>query len=781
MAIYDLGTASLAANGEVTGVGTTWKAPLTLIRVGATIIFKTSPLKIYTISEIISDTQVNVYNPNSETVPAGTGYAILAHDGITVQGLAQDVAETLRYYQSRETEVSTAVDIFKDFDQDKFSNDVNQVNIQYGEIVTIGNQVSSDAVQVSQDKDAAASSAVSAASDKDAAAVSAQEAANYAASLNTENLLRKDLNFSDVADKSLARDNLGLTSNSGASYIGTSSGRNVQDFIDESNAVSINILDYLPQANRDALTDINASMALGSVNQYIESALADATSADIGKGSVVNFPAGFFFLDRTLNLPRKARIRGVYPDTYFICLSSFSGTPVIDGSTGPAIISLDNDGQDTYEVSGFQINAPTSASNLVGLHIGGSRNATFENISVTGCYDAGIMIYPKNANSGDIENFTLQHCWTLGGGLVVQNNPGISRGNITDGQASDCMFFAGLSGQSYAASNPAIRYKSRGGKQIYGIRVERCYTMTIKNSHIYLDNTDGIMLDNTFCNIGGESQLPDGSLSPLIGQPILFVKGSRNSRYMDMYRSGTGDVGIVVSNSHDNTFDGLYFSELMHVGIDNAWLYLDSGCYNNHFTNISYDRAFDVDYHSAPLSATKYFRRKINDEGSNTFDTTCITSNPVVAYGRDYLFAVTGANLTNFPQDGITFVKQPSGILSAVFPAGSSTLTMNIPVNNLQDSKQIFALLKHQFTSTAPTAVIKMGFDGQLVEISPQDQSAPYYAAVSRMREKGVLNFQIQVSGIDRVSDVIINIYDIIISGNGMAYPYNACKTQGVY
>lgn len=110
MAIYDLGTASLAANGEVTGVGTKWTAPLTLIRVGATIVFKTEPVQIYTISEIISDTQINVYNPNSETVPAGTGYAILAHDGITVQGLAQDVAETLRYYQSRETEVANAVD-----------------------------------------------------------------------------------------------------------------------------------------------------------------------------------------------------------------------------------------------------------------------------------------------------------------------------------------------------------------------------------------------------------------------------------------------------------------------------------------------------------------------------------------------------------------------------------------------------------------------------------------------------------------------------------------------
>lgn len=128
MAIYDLGTALLAANGEVTGVGTTWKAPLTLIRVGATIIFKTSPLKIYTISEIISDTQINVYNPNSETVPAGTGYAILAHDGITVQGLAQDVAETLRYYQSKETSIEGLLQFIGQdtFDWPRFEQLANQ-------------------------------------------------------------------------------------------------------------------------------------------------------------------------------------------------------------------------------------------------------------------------------------------------------------------------------------------------------------------------------------------------------------------------------------------------------------------------------------------------------------------------------------------------------------------------------------------------------------------------------------------------------------------------------
>ena len=215
MAIYDLGTASLAANGEVTGVGTTWKAPLTLIRVGATIIFKTEPVQIYTISEIISDTHINVYNPDSETVPAGTGYAILAHDGITVQGLAQDVAETLRYYQSRETEVADAVDAFNNFDAADFESKVNQVNIQHGDVVSIGAQVANDAAQVSSDKASAAASAASALADKNSAAQSAIEAANSAASLNTDNLLKVDLNLSDLDDVETARANLNAAPLSG--------------------------------------------------------------------------------------------------------------------------------------------------------------------------------------------------------------------------------------------------------------------------------------------------------------------------------------------------------------------------------------------------------------------------------------------------------------------------------------------------------------------------------------------------------------------------------------
>lgn len=128
MAMYDSGTASLAADGTVTGVGTTWRQPLTLIRVGATMIFNTSPISIVTIAEILSDTSIRAFNDKGFVAPAGTQYFILAHDGITVQGLAQDVAETLRYYQSQETKVSSLVELAEsgDFDFDKLQRLVNE-------------------------------------------------------------------------------------------------------------------------------------------------------------------------------------------------------------------------------------------------------------------------------------------------------------------------------------------------------------------------------------------------------------------------------------------------------------------------------------------------------------------------------------------------------------------------------------------------------------------------------------------------------------------------------
>ena len=210
MAIYDAGTASLAADGTVIGVGTTWRQPLTLIRVGATMIFNTTPASIVTIAEIISDTEIRVFNDKGFTAPAGTQYSILAHDGITVQGLAQDVAETLRYYQSRETEVAAAVDAFNQFDADAFQTSVNQVNTQSQQVSIDSAQVASDKADVSAYKDSAAASAASALSDKNSAAQSAIDAANSAASVDAGNLLKVSNNLGDLSNKTESRENLSV-------------------------------------------------------------------------------------------------------------------------------------------------------------------------------------------------------------------------------------------------------------------------------------------------------------------------------------------------------------------------------------------------------------------------------------------------------------------------------------------------------------------------------------------------------------------------------------------
>lgn len=127
MAIYRAGTASMNASGVITGVGTKWQDKLSLIRVGATMVFLTQPLTICTISAIVSDTELRATQSDGKVVPAGTNYVILLHDSITVDGLAQDVAETLRYYQSRETVIEDAIEFFENFDFEKYKETADQV------------------------------------------------------------------------------------------------------------------------------------------------------------------------------------------------------------------------------------------------------------------------------------------------------------------------------------------------------------------------------------------------------------------------------------------------------------------------------------------------------------------------------------------------------------------------------------------------------------------------------------------------------------------------------
>ena len=125
MAIYRTGQASMDAQGYITGYGTKWREQLTLIRSGATIIFLSNPLQFGVITEVINDTSMRAITTNGAVVPK-VNYVIFLHDSLTVDGLAQDVAETLRYYQGKESEFAHFIEFLETFDFAKLEDLTNQ-------------------------------------------------------------------------------------------------------------------------------------------------------------------------------------------------------------------------------------------------------------------------------------------------------------------------------------------------------------------------------------------------------------------------------------------------------------------------------------------------------------------------------------------------------------------------------------------------------------------------------------------------------------------------------
>lgn len=165
MAIYRTGQASMDANGYITGYGTKWKTALTLIRPGATIVFASNPVAYATISEIVSDTSLRAISSGGVVVPKGD-YVILLHDSLTVDGLAQDVAETLRYYQGQETMYQEFVEFLKGFDWQRMEQ--------------LGEKAYADAKAAEASANAAKASETNANASKNAAAGSATTASQKA-------------------------------------------------------------------------------------------------------------------------------------------------------------------------------------------------------------------------------------------------------------------------------------------------------------------------------------------------------------------------------------------------------------------------------------------------------------------------------------------------------------------------------------------------------------------------------------------------------------------------
>ncbi|QXV80566.1 lateral tail fiber protein [Escherichia phage IsaakIselin] len=226
MAIYRTGQASMDANGYITGYGTKWKTALTLIRPGATIVFASNPVAYATISEIVNDTSLRATSTGGAVVPRGD-YVILLHDSLTVDGLAQDVAETLRYYQGQETMYQEFVDFLKSFDWQKLEQlernteaNAAAADASAKSAKSSETNAASSASAANTAKNEAQTAASSANASKSAAAASATTAtqqadrakseADRAQTANPDNQLKKANNLSDVADKPTSRENLGL-------------------------------------------------------------------------------------------------------------------------------------------------------------------------------------------------------------------------------------------------------------------------------------------------------------------------------------------------------------------------------------------------------------------------------------------------------------------------------------------------------------------------------------------------------------------------------------------
>lgn len=97
--IYTTGTIAGSGN-TLTGTGTNFTAAGTLIRNGCTVIVLTSPVQVFQITGVTSATQLAVSPAVNPSIPAGTRYAILLSDSLSVDGLALDIAETFKMYQA---------------------------------------------------------------------------------------------------------------------------------------------------------------------------------------------------------------------------------------------------------------------------------------------------------------------------------------------------------------------------------------------------------------------------------------------------------------------------------------------------------------------------------------------------------------------------------------------------------------------------------------------------------------------------------------------------------
>ncbi|UTJ46102.1 phage tail protein [Atlantibacter subterranea] len=97
--IYSAGTIAISG-AAVTGTGTNFTAAANQVRAGQTLLVLTSPPQIFEIATVNSDTSLTLTAAANPWLAAGTKYAILTTDALSVDGLAQSIAQLISDYDA---------------------------------------------------------------------------------------------------------------------------------------------------------------------------------------------------------------------------------------------------------------------------------------------------------------------------------------------------------------------------------------------------------------------------------------------------------------------------------------------------------------------------------------------------------------------------------------------------------------------------------------------------------------------------------------------------------
>lgn len=586
-----------------------------------------------------------------------------------------------------------------------------------------------------------------------------------------------------VGDASLRRD---LSLNTGASLIGTSSGETVQSSIDNLNYRTqgyVNLWEFIPPELHQYLSDLDESNThVPSVNDYLDAATAYCEDRGVG----LFIPSGYYMLTREWGLPKYCQVCGAGQSLTYLCgSSSFSGT---------RLVHCDYAGFAQYRLSNMWIHG-MNAPNTIGLHIGASSNSVFKQLTITDSHNGAFLVKATADGANDVASIVIDECWTLNTNnpLKISSNASIgsvgsyTAGNVTDGTIQNCQLIS-WDGVAAAANGitqggTPIEIVAEEGTLIFGLKIDRCFTSTIKNAHIKLTalGTSKNLYDNTISQISGESQVVGGGLDSNNTAPGMLLTGTGiQCNQFDSVRVSSQGAGIAIGDSKYNTFRDITFSDNTDVGNNNVWIYCNPGTVGNRFLDL---KSGDILQAHNPLNASIYqsfLGKKVGDDGvGNEFQFRDATSTPALILNRGRVFNVTGGKLTNFPDTGSdatnwSWAIQPSGALRVSIPINTGGVK-SLPFGAV--SAKLGFKFTYNIVSGAPTALnILVGGTTIPASVLTADNSTHTVSAVMPVSGTGVMTISANAS---TTAATVIDIYDIGVCANQI--PMRSTIKQSIY